>query len=180
MSLGELSPVTVERGRHPATRESLDRPRFRARGWFADCGDRHLAHSEPRLLSLVQRPIVTDWQIGPLLEAAVSECWSIDDGSRPSGLIIIRGRLDGYSIESAKHVLHQYARFARSVVLDLSRVDAIDNAGVLLVESLESVVTRQGGSLHLHDPRVGVLRRLEMSELHSSLAFCCPQSRRTN
>lgn len=143
------------------------------------CHDDHVAHSVPRVLVTVQRSR-TDRQPGPLLEVSVSECRSSIRPSTSSGLLILRGALDTDGAESVRDRLLDYARFAGSVVLDLTDLDTIDHGGAMLVESIQAAVDRGGGSLTVHDPDVVVQRVLELYGLESPLRFCCPRPDRNN
>lgn len=149
------------------------------RNFFTWCHDHHVARSVPRVLVTVQRAMTTDRPLGPLLQVSVSECRSMLDPSKASGLIILRGELDTDGADSARNLLLEYARSAGSVVLDLTDLDTIDHGGALLIEAMHAVVDRGGGSLTVHDPGVVVQRVLELYGVESPLRFCCPRPDRT-
>ena len=149
------------------------------RNFFTWCHDDHLARSVPRAIMTVQHAATTDRRSGLFLEVSVSECRSATSPSTTWGLIVMRGQLDTAGADSARDLVLEYARFARSVVLDLTDLETIDHDGASLVEALQLVVDREDGSLTVHDPGVVVQRVLELYGLESPLHFCCPRPDRT-
>lgn len=137
------------------------------------CGARHRAYFEPRPLCEVG--VAFDGESkSPLLRVEVSACSPEIAGSRSSALIIMQGELDTYAVTQIRETMHDYARFASHVVLDLSTVSLIDSGGIVFVESLQRALVRRSGSLTIHDPSLMVERILQICGTSHSIPTCRP------
>lgn len=144
------------------------------------CGQRHRAYFEPRPLCEVGEPIDVDGQSAPLLRVSVSACPPEVAGTRSLALVIMHGELDTYGATQIHEPVHEYARFASHVVLDLSMVTLIDSGGIVFIEALQRALLRRGGSLTIHDPSLMVERILQICGTSQSIPTCRPTTVRAS
>jgi ABC-type transporter Mla MlaB component len=94
-----------------------------------------------------------------------------------SALILMSGELSGTTIEeSVWCAVMEYAAFAHSVVLDLTRVDRVDQRGSEMVDALYRVVDGVGGRLTLHNPNSVVEHVLRFCGVSDRIVVCHPAS----
>jgi anti-anti-sigma factor len=146
----------------------VDEPR--APDPLAGCGQRHTPSFPPRLLCRVPDPAD---RTRSTLEVHVSSCPADEPDLSDAALLLVSGDLCAHEASRIHEAVHAYARFAGVVVLDLSRVRALDSAGVRLVDSLR-VAQRLGGSFAVHDPSIIAERVLQICDLHERVTMCRP------
>jgi len=135
------------------------------------CGQRHTSSFQPRLLWRVPDP--TDGS-HIRLDVRVSSCPAEEPDLGRAALVFVSGDLGAFETAQIHDAVRGYARFAGSIVLDLSRVRTIDSAGVRFLDWLRVSQRRRDRSFAIHDPSIIAERVLQICDMHERVTLCRP------
>jgi anti-anti-sigma factor len=138
---------------------------------LVSCGQRHTSSFHPRLLLRVTDPI-DDSHVR--LEVRVSLCPAEEPDLSRAALVIVSGDLGAFETAQMHDAVRAYARFAGSIVVDLSRVRSIDSAGVRFLDWLRVAQRRRDRGFAIHDPSIITERVLQICDMHERVALCRP------
>jgi anti-anti-sigma factor len=138
---------------------------------LVSCGQRHTSSFQPRLLLRVPDPNDGS-QIR--LEVRVSSCPAEEPDLGRAALVYVSGDLGAFETAQIHDAVRAYARFAGSIVLDLSRVRTIDSAGVRFLDWLRVSQRRRDRSFAIHDPSIIAERVLLICDMHERVTLCRP------
>jgi hypothetical protein len=117
------------------------------------CDRAHFAATTPRWLCGHRWAGVGGQAETAFLDVSVSLCSSQHGDPFSAAIVAAVGEFSVTTIDEAvSTALVDYVRFARNVVIDFSRLVTIDHRGALMLDELDGVASRAGGSLVVHEP----------------------------
>jgi ABC-type transporter Mla MlaB component len=144
---------------------------------LSSCEHRESSSASPRRLCISRQRRPRRPESTSLLDVHVASCMRSHADEPTSALILMSGELSTTTIdESVWSSVMEYAAFAHSVVLDLTRVDRVDQRGSEMVEALYRVVDGVGGRLTLHNPNSVVEHVLRFCGISDRIVVCHPAS----
>lgn len=117
------------------------------------CDQAHVAATTPRWLCGHGGPGVGGKAQTALLDVSVSLCASQHGAPFSSAIVAAVGEFSVTTIDEAvSTALVDYVQFARNVVIDFARLVTIDHRGAVMLDELDTVASRAGGVLVVHEP----------------------------
>ena len=111
-----------------------------------------------------------------MLDIHVSACPSRCGEIVSPALVTMAGELSAITVDDAVRCsVLDYVRFARHTVVDLTRLETIDDEGARLLDELGDVVADIGGTISIHNPGVVVEHVIRFCGISDHIRICAPR-----
>jgi ABC-type transporter Mla MlaB component len=141
----------------------------------SSCQHRGSSSASPRRLCISRQRRPRRPESMSMLDVHVASCMRSRADEPTSALILMSGELSATTLdEPVWSSVMEYAAFAQSVVLDLTRVDRVDQRGSEMVNALYRVIDGVGGRLTLHSPNSVVEHVLRFCGISDRIVVCHP------
>jgi anti-anti-sigma factor len=140
------------------------------------CDRLHVATTAPRRLCTAGHVSGPSSQRTGRLDVDVSACPSRCGEVISPALVMMAGELSANTVDDAvRHSVFDYVRFARHTVIDLTRLETIDDEGARLLDELGESVADIGGSIAIHNPGVVVEPVIRFCGISDHITICAPR-----